>query len=407
MKIRRNKGGAPTKEKTALWEQLHKTRLFNRSSFTYVNMEKALDELSPARAFEMFSRLCMIRDSKYIHELKQTLPASNEKDFFLLRIAEKKTLSNLSRSNCKLESNLPEKYKQDEVTLDTIVEPFRDQYRHANCNTEVIQLKELSFEVYSIYLLLSNSNNIVDNLNNDKLLSSNTEQNFSIYSEIKLKYIFNQYSEEAQKDIISVCLDKELHENSEFKELYDNSGRSASTKELIFSILKEHYPIDLNYLKDPDHLFYLPGFDIKENKEFITKTVEEDMTAFSTTTIHSGKNIYLRVNPDKPLEHYQEMFKLLQMDLDINTDLHSKTFNKVLAHNTSQKSIAGKMTDLLYIYDNHLYGYSIAWTIDEITSYGRETKPKYWESKTIMSRSTYSTYKKIIDNFIGNKRYKL
>ncbi len=98
---------------------------------------------------------------------------------------------------------------------------------------------------------------------------------------------------------------------------------------------------------------------------------------------------------------------MLQMDLDINTDLHSKTFNKVLAHNTSQKSIAGKMTDLLYIYDNHLYGYSIAWTIDEITSYGRETKPKYWESKTIMSRSTYSTYKKIIDNFIGNKRYKL
>ena len=409
MKMRRNKGGAPTKEKTALWEQLHKTRLFNRSSFTYVNMEKALDELSPARAFEMFSRLCMIRDSKYIHELKQTISYTiEEKKYFLRKIDEDRILHNLHPINYKFNLDFPKKHNQKEVTLNTIIEPSADSECHLiNSDTEIRQLKELSFEVYGIYLILSGSNSIANLLNAGKGFTSDDDLNFSIRSEIKLKHIFDEYSKESQRDIFAVCLDKELYENREFKELFEEMDGFTKAKELIFSILKEHYLIDLNLLKNPDNLFYLPSFDTENHKAFITKTVEEDMATYSTTTIHSGKNIYLRVNPDKPLEHYQEMFKLLQLDLDINTDLHSKTFNKVLAHNTSQKSIAGKMTDLLYIYDNHLYGYSIAWTIDEITSYGRETKPKYWESKTIMSRSTYSTYKKIIDNFIGNKRYKL
>lgn len=404
----KNKGGAPTKEKKVLWEQLHKTGLFHRNSSTYINIEKALDELFPAQAFEMFSRLCMIRDSRYIHELKQTISYTvEEKENFLLRIGENRILHNLRPINYKFNLDFPKKDSKKEVTLDTIIEPSVDSECHLiNLDIEVNQLKEHSFEVYSIYLILSESNSIVNLLNVGKNFTSDDNLNFSIRSEIKLKHIFDEYPEGAQRDIFAVCLDRELCENREFKELYEKMDGSIEAKKLIFSILKEHYLIDLNLLKNPDNLFYLPNFDTEDNKEFITKTVEEDMTTYSTTTIHSGKNIYLRVNPDKPLEHYQEMFKLLQMDLDINTDLHSKTFSNVLAHNTLQKSIAGKMTDLLYIYDNHLYGYSISWTIDEITSYGRETKPEYWESKTIMSRSTYSNYKKIIDNFIYNKRYK-
>ena len=460
MKMRRNKGGAPTKEKTALWEQLHKTGLFNRSSFTYVNIEKALDELSPARAFEMFSRLCMIRDSTYIHQLEpdsepctrflkkfkkikwsSTIIKLTLKDFeyqyneFYVKFTHEKQECFLQTigedtilNNKKLEYYLKQVKKKsskdttlfntnkNHVTIDDIFEKPPNisstdkllvQKNFSDYSDVLKQIKKLSFEVYGIYLLLSDSNNIVDTLNNDKLFGSDTDPNFSIYSEIKLKHIFNQYSEEQQKDIIAVCLDNELYENSEFEELYDNNGGSERIEELIFSILKEHYPINLNLLKDPNNLFYLPHFDTEEHKAFISRTVEEDMKAYSTTTIHSGKNIYLRVNPDKPLEHYQEMFKLLQIDFDINTNLHSKTFSNVLAHNTLQKSIAGKMTDLLYIYDNRLYGYSIAWTIDELTSYWREKNPQYWKTKTMISRSTYSTYKKIINNFIDNKRYKL
>jgi len=375
MALHKNKGGAPTKEKKALWEKLHKTGLFNRSSSSYINIEKALDELPPAKAFEMFSRLCMIRDSSYLHLLKQDLSSfdKDKEEWFLWTIGEERILSNK---------------------------------RFEACRNKLKQIKEISLEVYGIYLLLSASNNIINIWKDGKQFTSDDDLNFSIKSEIKLKHIFNLYPREQQSKIISACINREKTENIGFNEILNNLSESIFTEKLIFSILKEYYPIDLNYLKDPDHLFFLPSFDIKDNKEFITKTVEEAITTYSTTTIHSGKNIYLRVNPDKPLEHYQQMFKLLQMDLDINTDLHSKTFSNVLAHNTSQKSIAGKMTDLLYIYDNHLYGYSIAWTIDEITSYWREKKPKYWESKTIMSRSTYSTYKKIIDNFIDNKRYK-
>lgn len=409
MKVPRNKGGAPTKEKKALWEKLHKTGLFNRSSSFYANMENALDELSPAQAFEMFSRLCMIRDSRYIHELKKTSSYTvEEKENFLLRIGENKILRNLHSNNWKTDLNLSKEHSHEEVTLDTIIELSSDSRQDiVNCNTEVKQLKELSFEVYSMYLILSESNSIVNLLNGGMRFTSKDDFNFSIRSEIKLKHIFDEYSEEAQRDIFAVCLDRELFENGEFKKLYKGTDGSTEVNTLIFSILKEHYLIDLNLLKNPDNLFYLPGFDTAHYKSFITRTVEEDSTVYSTTTLHSDKNIYLRVNPDKPLEHYQEMFKLLQMDLNINTNLHSKTFSKVLAHNAEQKSIAGKMTDLLYIYDNHLYGYSIAWAIDEITSHWREAKPEYWKTRTIMSRSTHSNYKKIIDNFISKKRYKL
>ncbi len=224
MKVAKNKGGAPTREKKEQWLRLQETGLFNRSSSSYINIEKALDELSPARAFEMFSRLCMIRDSRYIHQLKPDSDSctrflekfkkikwsstiikltlkdfqyqydkfytkfTHEKQKWFLRTISEDTILN----NKKLEYYLKQVKKKSSkdttlfntnknpVTIDDIFEKPPNisstdkllvQKNFSDYSDMLKQIKKLSFEVYGIYLLLYNSNNIVDTLNNDRLCS--------------------------------------------------------------------------------------------------------------------------------------------------------------------------------------------------------------------------------------------
>lgn len=372
------KGGAPTNDMKREWVSLQQTKLFNRDSELYTCVENSFGNLSPSKMFEAFSRLCMVRDDRILHQILKT-------DF-------------------SEESNIGEELHRWMLSDEKRMAYIDDK-------SSLIEVKSINVQVFYIYLQLLDSKKLVDmREQEDAIVSSNKGFSLIVEYEIKLKHIYAHYDKKKQDEIMKKIVEHELAENYELNHLNEQFGNEVAIK-MIGLVLIDNFKVPIKYIKEKDTLFYIENFREEDYKDEIHKSIQETMSFYSTTAAHSSKYHTVKVNPKKPSKYYEELFEQLQLNLSIDTQEINRTYDTVVSHNSTQKHLAGKIVDLLYIYDNRIFGFSSTWIIGQLTDYWKNQRPEYWRKKKAlhhsMSRSTYYKYQKVITNFIDNKYYKL
>ena len=134
---------------------------------------------------------------------------------------------------------------------------------------------------------------------------------------------------------------------------------------------------------------------------------------FSENKINYKPNIDLLVNLDKPAEYIKEMLIAIKpiwqeynrhLGIDNSSKEAQSLFelrNEIMATN-QQKTLAGKLTDILYVYDQKVFGFTNKRIQNNLASYWKAFHPKLWKKGTsTVSSSTIHTYysyaKKMID----------
>jgi len=372
-----SKGGAPSIEQRKLEKQLADTDLFNRGSEVYIFIEKELSALTPAKAFDLFCHFCA----------KRSL------------------------------GNPYEDAKEYPKLLENIVENRKNQLPFNILSDKLKKLCSISENVFVNYVDIHGYTSMTRNFND----SNNYK--FSISASFSLGFLSNYYSDTQREKIYRSIFDAHLNSSHELQEIYNSSSDKPSFVALHTLLILNNQRISVEdvtdnikspfYLKDRESLLLQLQVDRYRDIEY---TVSELAPQDASRPITYKPNANIKLNIEKPIDYLQEMLYVLKKDWSDNNSLlgvpeqkekHDfiKFRQKVMSFNKKQKTLAGKLTDLLYVYDCRRFGFTNTWTTDQIYRYWRKTRPK-GEHGDSMSSSTHSNYLQLINTMINQRYYK-
>lgn len=384
----KNKGGAPSVPKKKLTKDLQSLALFNRDSSVYVTIESELEALTPAKAFDLFCHYCAKRDKPDAYALVEDMPHR------LKKIVQRR------------KNMLP-------ATKD-LIKPLK-------------KLSELSEHIFVNYMDLHCLDYTLSNNNDD---SSNNNFSFDISASFSWGYISHYYSEEQREKVYEHIFNEHIQLSEELKVIYENTSDKASVKALHTLLILNNQKVNITdvtdnmmspfYLEDRNKLESMLKVDRYSDVEY---AVSELAPKNASKAISYKPNATIQLNMDKPIEYIEEMLFALKDDWTKNNsslmgkELVATPKNKkhapdtvglrrtVMRFNKKQKTLAGKLTDLLYVYDCRKFGFTNPWTTDQIYGYWKKKIPKGKHGDS-MSSSTHNNYLQLINIIINQKYYK-
>ncbi len=372
-----SKGGAPSLDQRKLEKQLEDTDLFNRGSDVYVFIEKELSALTPAKAFDLFCHFCAKRDFVNPYELVAKYPKR----------------------------------------LEVIVAKRKNQLTYNILSDKLDKLCDISENVFVNYVDIHGFTSMTQNFND----SNNYK--FSISSSFSWGFLSNHYSDTQREKIYRSIFDAHLNSSHELQEIYNSSSDKPSLIALHTLLILNNQRIGVeDVTENMDSPFYLQGREalltqLKVSRyEDIEYAVSELAPQDASMPVSYKPNANIKLDIEKPITYLQEMLYVLKKDWSDNNSFlgipeqkekHNliELRQKVMRFNKKQKTLAGKLTDLLYVHDCRRFGFTNPWTRDQMYSYWRKTRPK-GEHGDSMSSSTHSNYLQLINTMIDQKYYK-
>ncbi len=404
-----SKGGAPSITKKQRDKDFQALGLFNRDSAVYLVIESELEALSPAKAFDLFCNYCARRDQIDAYALVEDIPKR------LKEIVEE-------RKNMLMQNNI--------LTLpgETINSNQVNYRKKLYDLSEVLrQLCHLSEHTFVTYM---------DSLYYDYNLSLNEDinatNNFSLHitASFSWGYISHYYNEEQKEKIYEHIFNEHLQQSEELRKIYERSSDKESLKALHTLLILNNQRVAITDVTDEmQSPFYLEDRTVLENMLKVDRYIDVEYTASDLPPKNSAKamscqpNATIQFNMNKPMDYIQEMLFALKDDwVAHNTYLVSEKKREVsepketiydlaelrrlvMRFNKKQKTLAGKLTDLLYVHDCRKFGFTNPWTTEQIYRYWKKKKPK-GDHGDSMSSSTHTNYLKLISTMIDQKYYK-
>lgn len=397
-----NKGGAPSVAKKKLDKDLQALALFNRDSSVYLTIESELKALTPAKAFDLFCHYCAKRDNPDAYTLVKDIPQR------LKAIVQQ-------RKNMLLPQ------------IKDLFNPLKE-------------LSELSEHIFVNYMDILYLDYTVSHNNND--LTTN-DFSFKISASFSWGYISHYYNEEQREKIYEHIFNEHIQLSEELRAIYENSLDKASIKALHTLLILNNQRVNVidvtNNIKSP---FYLKDRTILESMLKVNRYSDVEYAVSELPPKNSAKaisyqpNARIHLNMNKPIDYIEEMLFTLKADwIENNSALISEERPKasdlvkngkertsapkkeehapdplelrrtVMRFNKKQKTLAGKLTDLLYVHDCRRFGFTNPWTTDQIYSYWKKTRPKGSDADS-MSSSAYNNYLQLVKTMINQKYYK-
>ena len=376
MKVRTN-GGNLTKEDRALQDKLIELGFFDRQHNLYLYIEEELQRLedanAPSKMFDLFLYYCSKRrKGKFAQDLYVTL----------------------------LEK------KRQQTQLLTQIQSLR-------IDTRIQKLAEYSSSIFFFYATTFLEEFIM--LSTPQHARPSNLYSFSVTASVALSTILPYYSETQIESIYTFLLQEHRNTDLKFNMIFEQSTDKKSLIKMhrLFMCQVKRIEIDevINIIASP---FYLTP----EEREPLMAMLQRERYRpleykFVERAMNYKPNINLVVNLDKPADYVQEMIAAIKPEWEkynshldiINNSKESKILfklrNKMMSTN-KQKTLAGKLTDILYVYDQKVFGFTNARIQNELAKYWKHFHPKLWKKgTTTVSTSTiynyYSYGKKMID----------
>ncbi len=417
-----SKGGAPSIPKKQRDKDLQTLGLFNRDSAVYLTMESELEALTPAKAFDLFCHYCARRDRTDAYVLVEDIPQR------LKAIIEQ-------RKNMLMQNRIGILPGQ---TISSSLLSYRKKlYDFSEVLRQLCHLSEHTFVTYMDLLYLDYD----VSLNKDNL--STNSFSFDITASFSWGYLSHYYNEEQREKIYVHIFNEHLQQSEELREIYECSSDKASIKALHTLLILNNQRVAITDVTDNTQSpFYLEDRTVLESMLMLDRYNDVEYAVSDLPPKNSSKaisyqpNATIQLNMDKPIDYIQEMLFALKDDwVENNSYLVSEerpeasdlvkngieipaapaeeeeTYDLlelrqlVMRFNKKQKTLAGKLTDLLYVHDCRRFGFTNPWTRDQMYSYWRKTRPK-GEHGDSMSSSTHSNYLQLINTMIDQKYYK-
>ena len=423
MKMINSKGGAPSITKKQRDKDLQALGLFNRDSDVYLTMESELEALTPAKVFDLFCHYCARRDRTDAYALVEDIPQR------LKAIVEQ-------RKNMLMQNRigvLPEQ------TISSSLLSYRKQlYDFSEVLGQLCHLSEHTFVTYVD--LLYHDYNL--SLNKDNLATNSFS--FHITASFSWGYVSHYYNEKQREKIYDHIFKEHLKQSEELREIYKCSSDKASVKTLHTLLILNNQRVAITDVTDNTQSpFYLQDRTVLESMLMVDRYKDVQYAVSDLPPKNSSKaisyqpNATIQLNMDKPIEYIQEMLFALKDDwiennsylvseekqeaselvkngveiVTVPSEEEEETYDLlelrqlVMRFHKMQKTLAGKLTDLLYVHDCRRFGFTNPWTTDQIYRYWRKTRPK-GKHGDAMSSSAYSNYLQLISTMIDQKYYK-
>jgi len=375
------KGGAPTRKEKERVEILEDLNLFNRDSLPYILMEKVFNEVPPARSFELFCHYCKTRDHGDAYEMVKDIPSA---------------LKSVVATRSKL------------VREDTLTGPLEQLYEISqHLFVEYIDLHYYSYRMALLHPKKSDNN-----------------YKFNISSSFSWRYISPHYSNEQKDKIYKILMESHIKSSKELTQIYEDSRDRLSLEALHKLLILGNQRIDINdvtnnlnspfYLENRKTLLEKLKRDRYRDIEYV---VEELPPAVSTKPLNYTPNATLISNIEKPIDyinemhfflkkHWEEHNELLNIARDSTNEKELRSLRKdVMSYRANEKSLPGKLVDILYVYDCNRFGFTNVWIANEITKHWKKVNKNAWKKKN-MSQSTLYTYKILARKMILDRNYK-
>ncbi len=384
----KNKGGTPTVAKRETDKKLQELGLFNRDAPAYLSIEKELDALTPAKAFDVFTHYCARRGGK---------------------------------DQCTIVKNQPTKKNAIIRQYKRSMETFAKEANISGSLEPMYQLIDLSEPIFAGYIKY-----IFYDYCRSISLDNEETNSFSFTTETSFKWGFlaKYYPEEKQQKINEYLFKSYIKNDSEVAVIYENSNDKASVKKLCIDRICSEESISMSdvtnnleslfYLEDRKKLnFSLYPFRSRKYKYAVAEK-ESKNAAQSKSDLPT---IQFDIVIDKPIEYLQEMIENLRNDWINNNKLLGLPEEKVarvdieeqrklvMGHEPKQKSLAGKLTDILYIHDCKRFSFTNTWITDNITHYYIKKRTR-GKDKEHFSSSGFYNYQKQGTTMIDKSYYK-
>ena len=397
------KGGRLTNDKEILHKKLHALDLFNRDSPAYITIEKELDKLAPARAFNLFCHYCARRAHGGTYDRAYKLDSScvpEGKKSFRVRVA----------------------VENQQCILDAGIVRFAGKPEYDSLFSSLSKLHEIDERTFVTYMELL----YIDYMtSHDTDISTTNDFSFELTSSFSWGYLSNYYSEEQQERIYEHIFNEHLQMSEALQEIYEASFDKKSLKALHALMLLDRQRVNVtdvtNNIKSPYYLKDRSALEIslKVNRyRDITYNVSELPPKNSSKPMSYDPDAILHVNMHRPVKYIEEILSVIKDDwVENNSFLGIKEQKKEFEHQKSklekdvmrfhkkQKTLAGKLTDLLYVYDCRMFGFTNPWTRDQLHKYWKKKKPKGGHGDS-MSSSSHTNYLKLISTMIDKEYYK-
>jgi hypothetical protein len=284
----------------------------------------------------------------------------------------------------------------------------------------ISRLKELSESVFQLYLDFHYLNYVDAEAHKSDINS----YRFRITATIKLASIFDLYTTDEQHTIYSYLIEEYKKQNFKVANIYENSEDHTSLNELIMIFVLEQYHVDIedvtNNLRSP---FYMKDRALMEDVlyrnryEDVHYTASEISTSIVSKAITYKPRASILINMDRSSSHVQEMISSLRddwvetsrvlkvPDIEIDIKTMQDLRDKAMSYKRNQKTLSGKLADLLYVYDMKKFGFTNSFIINEISQYWNRRKPKNTKDFH-MSTSTLHAYYQLTENIIDQRYYK-
>jgi hypothetical protein len=385
-------------------------------------MESELEALTPAKAFDLFCHYCARRDRADAYVLAEDMPQR------LKAIVEQ-------RKNMLMQNRIGILPGQ---TISSSLLSYRKKlYDFSEVLMQLCHLSEHTFVTYMDLLYLDYD----VSLNKDNL--STNSFSFDITASFSWGYLSHYYNEEQREKIYDHIFNEHLQQSEELREIYECSSDKASIKALHTLLILNNQRVAITDVTDNTQSpFYLEDRTVLESMLMVDRYKDVEYAVSDLPPKNSSKaisylpNATIQLNMDKPIDYIQEMLFALKDDwVENNSYLVSEerpeasdlvkngikipaapaeeeeTYDLlelrqlVMRFNKKQKTLAGKLTDLLYVHDCRKFGFTNPWTRDQIYRYWRKTKPKGKHGDS-MSSSSHSNYLQLINTIIDQKYYK-
>ena len=384
MKKKINTGGAPSKKTRALHKKLEDLDLFARTGKVYMIIEKELESLTPARAFDLFTHYCA-RRAKLENAYENT---SRNKDRLTHTIQRRiSMLDSLEDKDHDLGILLKKLYNYDKS----------------------IFVRYVDIHLYDYTLLQSSHINSTNNFE------------FEISTTFSWAFISHFFSEQQQAKIQESIFNTHLSENSELQQIYETSTDKDSLKKYHAFLLMGNQRVDIADVTDNmNSIFYLKertrleGALYRDRYKDIEYQVHELPPKNSAKPISYQPNAMISLNINRPIDYIQELLSALKDHWqESNEDLGSDSKNYSESHLAKvrdkimkfqkKKTLAGKLVDILYVYDCKQFRLTNPFIIKNLTSRWHRKKRGHQQTT---STHTINAYHKLGKQMIDKKYYK-
>lgn len=396
----RKQSGTLTKEAREKQEKLINLGLFDRSHALYLYIEQELqwlnDNDASAKMFDLFLSYCAKRH--------KCLPLKED------GILQKQISASQSSQTPKEFEALMQQRKQQ-----SLLKSVRYSIEHTSSKAvkALEELMEYSPSIFDFYAFVFMEEYPIAYSRYPRTKSTYT---FDVLTTISLSTILPHYSTEQRENIYEYLLQEHKNHDPAVNAIFEHSSDTESLNQMYRLFIDKTQKIDIeDVINNIDSPFYL---NPRERETLMGMLKRERYRPleykFTERIMNYSPKVNITIDLNKPANYIDEMVSQLKpiqeefnknLGIEINTPKESIELARLrddIITTNQHKTLAGKLTDILYVYDQKTFKFTNARIQKQLSNYWKSYHPKLQKKKVqTVSTSTIHTYfgygKKMID----------